>query len=212
MTAPADDDRRARFACRCGTVRGSVAKATPRSVNRVLCYCADCQAFAQALGRPDLLDARGGSDVIQVAPARMTIEAGHAQVAALRLTERGLHRFHATCCGTPLGNAPGPSIPVIGIPRPAFDVDGQDPDALFGPPSGTAYGESATGEGPPIRKGVSPGVLARILLKVIGWRLSGRGWPHPFFDRATGRAVFPVHVLPPERREALRPSAPSLQR
>lgn len=204
MSASSEDARRALVACRCGTVRGSVAGATPRAVNRVLCYCADCQAFAHALGRADLLDARGGSDVIQVAPARMTIEAGHAQVAALRLTERGLHRFHATCCGTPLGNALGPSIPVIGIPRAAFEVNGQDPDALFGRPRGPVYGENATGEGPPIRKGVPPGVLLRILLKVVGWRLTGRGWPHPFFARVTGRSTFPVHVLPREKREALR--------
>ena len=62
---------RAEFRCRCGEVRGFVADASPRTVNRVVCYCDDCQAFAHRLGRADLLDAHGGSDVVQVAPASL---------------------------------------------------------------------------------------------------------------------------------------------
>lgn len=196
--------RAAAFACRCGQVRGRVAGPSPRAVNRVLCYCADCQAFAHALGRPDILDARGGSDVIQIAPAAMTIERGQEHVAALRLTEKGLHRFHSACCGTPLGNTHGLSLPVIGIPKPAFEVEGQDLDVLFGPPVGGVYGEDAIGGAPPGSKGVPMAFLARTILKIVGWRLAGRGWPHPFFDRATRRPLFPVSVLPPERREAIR--------
>lgn len=196
------------FSCRCGQVRGRVDQATPRNVNRVVCYCADCQAFAHAIGRPDILDAKGGSDVIQIAPATLTISQGHGKVAAMRLTEKGLYRFHAACCGTPLGNTPGAAIPLIGIPKPAFEVEEQDPDALFGPPTGFVHGEDALGDDAP---GASPGakgvpfsILARTILKIIGWRLRGRAWPHPYFDRATKRPLFPVQVLAPERREALR--------
>src|SRR5208282_4092194 len=62
--------------CRCGEVRGTVTKASPRSVNRVTCYCEDCQAFAHQLGRADLLNEKGGSDVVQVAPAALTFTQG----------------------------------------------------------------------------------------------------------------------------------------
>ena len=55
--------------CRCGEVVGLVENAAPQKVNRVVCYCDDCQAFAHQLGRADLLDAQGGTDIIQVAPA-----------------------------------------------------------------------------------------------------------------------------------------------
>lgn len=192
------------FSCRCGQVRGRVDGVSPRSVNRVVCYCDDCQAFAHAVGRPDVLDAKGGSDVIQIAPAALTISAGHGQVAAMRLTEKGLYRFHAACCGMPLGNTPGAAIPLIGIPKPAFDVEGQDLDRLFGPPAGAVNGEDAVGGAPPGSKGVPLAILARTILKIIGWRLRGRAWPHPYFDRATKRPLFPVQVLAPERREALR--------
>lgn len=145
---------RAILSCRCGQVRGWVNDASPRSANCVVCYCRDCQAFAHALGRPDILDAKGGSDVIQIAPATLTISEGEGQVAAKRLTERGLYRFYASCCRTPLGNTPGASIPLIGIPKPAFEVGGQDPDALFGRPVGAVYGEDAIG-GPPAGSGPS---------------------------------------------------------
>jgi hypothetical protein len=61
---------RAELRCRCGEVRGFVADASPRTVNRIVCYCDDCQAFAHRIGRADLLDAHGGSDIVQVRPHR----------------------------------------------------------------------------------------------------------------------------------------------
>jgi len=57
--------------CRCGAIQGRVKNASPRTVNRVVCYCDDCQAFLHHLGRADLLDANGGTDIIQVAPASL---------------------------------------------------------------------------------------------------------------------------------------------
>jgi Family of unknown function (DUF6151) len=76
--------------CLCGQVRGAVTSAGPYSVNRVVCYCDDCQAFAHALGRPDILDAKGGSDSVQDAPTTLTICVGHRHVTAMRLSDKGL--------------------------------------------------------------------------------------------------------------------------
>jgi Family of unknown function (DUF6151) len=59
--------------CRCGEVVGVVANVAPRKVNRVVCHCDDCQAFAHRLGRADLLDEHGGSDIIQIAPASLAL-------------------------------------------------------------------------------------------------------------------------------------------
>ena len=68
--------RVAEFRCRCGEVRAIVSDASPRAANRVVCYCGDCQAFAHRLGRADLLDAHGGSDIGQVAPASLSFVQG----------------------------------------------------------------------------------------------------------------------------------------
>ena len=57
------------LSCSCGEVRGLVTGVSPNTVNRVVCYCDDCQAFLHHLGRADLLDAHGGIDIVQVAPA-----------------------------------------------------------------------------------------------------------------------------------------------
>src|SRR5579863_699680 len=98
MSAEAD------LRCRCGEVRALVSGASRRTVNRVVCYCDDCQAFAHQLGRADLLDAQGGSDIVQVAPASLRFVQGAHRIVGLRLTPKGLLRWYTNCCNTPIGN------------------------------------------------------------------------------------------------------------
>jgi hypothetical protein len=40
---------------------------------------------------------------------------------------------------------------------------------------------------------------------VVGWRVTGQAWPHPFFDRATGAPIYPRTTLSPAERDVLRP-------
>src|SRR5689334_2851856 len=94
----------AELRCRCGQVRARLTNASPHTVNHVMCYCDDCQAFLHHLGRLDLLDACGGTDIVQVAPAFLSLQSGKDRVAGIRLTAKGLYRWYASCCKTPLGN------------------------------------------------------------------------------------------------------------
>jgi len=196
---------RAELRCRCGDVRAVVRDPSPKTVNRVICYCDDCQAFALQLGRADLLDVHGGTDVVQVAPASLTFVQGQDKIAALRLSPKGLFRWHARCCNTPVGNTLTPSVPFVGVVAQAFETDGQDPDALFGRPVGTNLGKFAIGDVPGKTKGISLSLLLRVLRLVLGWRLTGKTWPHPFFERGSGTPRYPVIVLSREQRDALRP-------
>src|SRR5512138_1926635 len=66
--------------CRCGEVEGCLENAAPDTVNRVVCYCDDCQAYAHHLGRADLLDELGGTDVVQVAPASLAFHRGAERI------------------------------------------------------------------------------------------------------------------------------------
>lgn len=180
--------------------------AAPATVNRVVCYCDDCQAFAHHLGRADLLDAHGGTDIVQVAPATLAFYRGDEHIVGLRLTPKGLYRWYASCCNTPLGNTVTPGIPFVGVVAQAFQGDdGRGPDAYFGPPIGAIMGKFAVGQAPPGSTGLQLGLLFRAIRKVLGWRLRGRAWPHPFFDRETGAPSRPVSTLEPAAREALRP-------
>jgi hypothetical protein len=173
-------------------------------VNRVVCYCDDCQAFAHQLGRADLLDAKGGSDIVQVAPASLTFVQGQHLIAGLRLAPKGLLRCHTTCCNSPIGNTLSPAVPFVGIIAQAFETGTQKPDDVFGAPLGAVFGKCAIGQPPAGSTGMNLSLLVRAIGKVLGWRLRGRVWPHPFFKRDTREPVYPLTVLSEEQRKALR--------
>jgi hypothetical protein len=196
--------RNAELRCHCGEVRGLVKNASPNTVNRVICYCDDCQAFLHHLDRTDLLDAHGGTDIVQVAPASLSFVQGRYSIVGVRLTSRGLYRWYASCCKTPVGNTVGPAIPFVGIVVKAFESEAQRPDEIFGPPIGAIYSKYAIDAVPGASKGLNPRVVARALRMVFGWRLSGKSWPHPFFNRATRAPRFPLTTLAPQERESLR--------
>jgi hypothetical protein len=191
--------------CRCGEVRGQVANASPSRVNRAVCYCDDCQAFLHHLGRADLLNEHGGTDIVQVAPASLSFRQGQERIVGIRLTPKGLYRWYASCCRTPVGNMVGPAIPFVGIVVEAFASEAQRPDEIFGTPTGAIYGKYAVGPVPGVSSGLDPRLVARTLRLVFGWRLRGKTWPHPFFDQATRAPKFPLTTLSPGEREALRP-------
>jgi hypothetical protein len=196
---------RIEFGCRCGEVRGTVDDSFPQNANRVVCYCDDCQAFAHQLGRADLLDKHGGTDIVQVPPASVSLHCGQGDIAALRLTPTGLYRWHTTCCNTPVGNTVSPSIPFIGMVAQVFETSPGGADQAFGPPTGGIMARFAVGRPPGAARRISPLLLLRALSKVILWRLTGRNRPHPFFSGEGNRPGYPVHVLAREQREALRP-------
>ncbi len=195
---------RAELRCRCGEVRGFAADVSPQSVNRVVCYCDDCQAFAHHLGRADLLDAHGGSDIVQLAPGSLAFVQGQDRIVGVRLTPKGLFRWYTRCCHTPVGNTVSPAIPFVGIVVRAFDNDAQTPDEAFGKPIGAILAKYAIGDPPGASKRMSLSLMLRAIRTVLGWRLRGRAWPNPFFSRDARAPIHPLTVLSPSEREALR--------
>jgi hypothetical protein len=197
--------RQAEMRCRCGSVRAVVANASPRSVNRVVCYCNDCQAFAHRLGRADLLSAQAGSDIVQVAPANLSFTQGEEHIKGVRLSPKGLYRWYAACCNTPVGNTVSPALPFVGLVASTFEQGAQRADDLFGPATGAIQGKFAIGEPPPGSIGIKPSLLIRVIGRILGWRLRGKAWPHPFFRPEDGAPRYPLDVLSREERDALRP-------
>lgn len=199
--------RNVELQCRCGKVHGWLRDASPSAVNRVVCYCDDCQAFLHHLGRADLLDEHGGADIVQVAPSALSFDRGNEHITAVRLAPKGLYRWYASCCKTPLGNMVAPWLPFIGIATELFQqAPGARPcDEVFGAPVGRIMGKFAIGEPPP--GSVKPDVrlLARTARKLLGWKLGGKAWPHPFFERASSEPKYPVTVLSAAERDTLRP-------
>lgn len=180
-----------------------MSDASPKTTNRVVCYCDDCQAFAHFLGRADILDPHGGSDVVQVAPGALRFDRGYQRIVGIRLSPKGLHRFYTECCQTPVGNTM-PNVPFVGVVAQAFGTTAEV-DTRMGPPVGRGFGKFAIGSVPDAADTWSFRIMARTLKKVLGWRFAGKAWPHPYFDRKTKAELRPVKVLSKEERDALRP-------
>jgi hypothetical protein len=195
------------LSCRCGELHGTLRGAAPKVVNRALCYCDDCQAFLHYLNRADLLDAHGGSDIVQVAPSMVTFDRGRERIACVRLSPKGMHRWYASCCKTPLGNTLTPAVAFIGMGMELFrgTPDAHSRDERFGKIRFASFPQFAIGGFP---GGVPKAHLGHFVVmvgRVIGWRLKGGAWPHPFFDRRTHAPCCPVTILTKAERDALRP-------
>ena len=185
--------------CRCGALQGQITLGEPTS--RMVCYCKDCQAFARYLGPAGrVLDAQGGSDVVQLAPHRIRFTQGIEHLAVMRLSPKGMLRWYAACCRTPVGNTMTTrNMPFTGLIAQCLDSAPLDP--AFGTVMATANTQSALGERKPRAHGL-PAALLRILRIVAGSRLSGRHKVNPFFTGA-GTPVAEPTVLSAEERARL---------
>ena len=106
------------LSCSCGSMSWSLASAAPR--RHVVCYCADCRSFPTALGHPEFLDENGGLHILQTVPGHVTITHGHQHLAALKLSPKGMVRYHSGCCGTPIANVlEKKTLPFVGLAIPA---------------------------------------------------------------------------------------------
>jgi hypothetical protein len=190
--------------CRCGTVRGVARRVAPSTVNHCFCYCDDCQAFAHFLGRADdVLDAYGGTEITQMSQACVAFTAGADTVAAMRLSAKGMIRWYASCCGTPIGNTmPTSAMPFLGVIKAFVNA----PATALGPIRGRGFTKSAKGGRAAVPKDGLPEavMIARVLAKILLWRLRGDHKRSPLLDAATGKPVVEPRVLGEAEREELR--------
>ncbi len=177
--------------CQCGLVQGEVGNA--QAYVRAICYCRDCQAYARWLDKPGLTDAQGGTDIVAMNPQAVRITSGTRHVACMSLSDRGLLRWYASCCRTPLGNTPRDgNTAYVGMVALALSPS-RAVDEAFGPAGHTRINvKSAQGE-------VKPTPLAflvdglRIFRGIIGAKLR-RQPPSLFFD-ANAKPVRNAEVL-----------------
>jgi hypothetical protein len=180
--------------CRCGTIKGFVSD--PRSANRVVCYCKDCQAFAHFLGRnSEILDERGGSDVIQTLPKNVTFTQGIEALACMRLSEKGMLRWYANCCNTPIGNTlASVKISFIGLVHTCLETPDWPLQDSFGAIRAWANTNGAKGNPKPKTVGMGSTILwfAAMTLKA---RINGSYKYTPFFLVDKGTPIVSPRVL-----------------
>lgn len=190
--------------CRCGHVHGVANNVAPSTGFRFVCYCKDCQAFARFLGRSDVLDAAGGTDIFQMPAARVKLIGGSDAMRCLSFSGTVL-RWYAECCQTPIANAAA-GFPIVALIH-SFMSDGIDDrsrDEVLSPPRCRIYEHSAAGPLPP---NAPPPMSLRVFFyrtsKVLGWWIRGLGRPNPFFDEHTKAPLSGPRVFTPSERAVL---------
>lgn len=183
--------------CKCGAFRGAAHGLSPATGLRGVCHCGDCQAYARFLGRPDVLDAEGGTDIFPMRPSELEITLGHENLMCVRLSGKGMYRWYTDCCNTPIANSMAwPKIPFAGVVHSIMDcaASGTKRDEALGPIRARYQGKFGN---PPTS---FLWRVSRFLMKGF-WNKSHQ--PSPFFH-ADGRPRARPKVLTPEEREALR--------
>ena len=190
--------------CRCGAVRGEMD--TSRAYARATCYCRDCRAFVRFLGAPGVLDASGGADIVATAPTAVRFTSGTEHIACMSLGPRGLLRWYAACCRTPLANTPRePKLPYVGMVTACFDAEPRVVEAALGRRDRIVLNtESATA---PVRATPLAFVTGglRIFAGILRARLR-RDRGSPFFD-ASGQPLREPEVISREQRAELQRNA-----
>lgn len=173
--------------------------------------CDDCQAYAYWLERADdILDENGGTAVFQMTPAQLKLVEGREHLRCVRLSDKGLMRWYAGCCNTPIGNTlASAKMPFIGVFHLVMDHarDGRTAEEALGPVRARVQARWGRGELPADAHPRAPlGLILRsVRLLLRGWLRGGHA-PSPLFDPLTGKPVAEPTVLTPEARERLRAS------
>ncbi len=148
------------------------------------------------------MDAHGGTDIVPMSPAGVRITDGLEHVACVSLSEKGVLRWYASCCRTPLGNTPrNPKLAYAGMVTVCFDALPADVDAALGRRDRIVLNaDSATG---PVRR--TPLKFFAGGLRIVGNMLAARirRQPPTLFFEPDGRPIREPQVLTAEQRREL---------
>lgn len=190
--------------CRCGKVRGLVRNVAPNTSTHIVCLCDDCQAYAHFLGDASLLDANGGTEITQVGHNQVVINDGREHLACVRLFPKGMHRWYADCCKTPLANTLGVKGVFAGVTHACLGTptDGRPLEGAVGPLLQRVQGRFGKGDlAPGTRQVASAGMFWLFMRRVSGWWLRGANEPSTFF--VDGSPCVTPRVLSAAERKAL---------
>lgn len=171
-----------KLTCSCGSVRGKTAEMNKTTGTRIMCCCNDCQSFSKFLEQEStVLDSYGATDIFQIPLSYVKITEGVEQIACMRLSEKGMYRWYAKCCNTPIGNTMKAGIPFIGLIH-SFVDNSSVKDAELIENLGylqTKYAKQAV---PPDQKASQFSVMSKIVFNLISWRIKGFYKSTVFFD------------------------------
>jgi hypothetical protein len=190
--------------CSCGALQGFVRDVSPETVNRCVCHCDDCQSFIHFLECEDrVLDRHGGTDLIQTSSARIKFTEGVEHLSCIRLSDKGLMRWYASCCMSPIASIlPLRQIPFVSIvsDRAVPPPNGPSTEDVLGPIQARVNARFAKGNRDELdahdRAPLSQ--IFRLISMLAKARLKGDHAHSPFFDPSTHQPIEEPHILTPE--------------
>ncbi len=189
--------------CQCGHLRGQLSN-TEKST-RIMCYCKDCQAFAHYLGKAgDMIDAQGGVDVAVSQPEQVSFTSGTDALACMSLSSKGMLRWYASCCNTPIGNTARDSkMAFVGLSVACVADSPAKADSVFGPIRMRSHTGNAKGEVP--SSGLAAvATMAGFAVKLLRARVGGGYLRTPFFKPGGKEPVAAPKVLSTQEYERLK--------
>lgn len=170
------------LSCNCGKFKARAKDVSKRCSTRMVCYCKDCRAYGEQFKDTSAtLDAYGGTEVYQVTQDKFEIEEGGEFLRCFRLTDKGLNRFYASCCGTPVGNLKSTSIPLLSLIHDIIDKS-IDRDQVLGPILYRIHGSYVKVQ--PTEFTISPRIPLMLKLRIFPRLalayISGKGQPSVF--------------------------------
>ena len=194
--------------CECGQFKAELMAFPQNTPGRLVCYCDDCQTYLHHIGRADLLDQNGGTEVIPAYPQDMKITQGKENLKCVRLSPKGMFRFFTACCRTPIGNTRANS-PWIGLFRRVYTAhEPSQLDRVFKSVKSRVFGRFAKGTAP---TGTPATFNFSAMLSVAPFLLQGTLFkkfkPSPFFLEDGMTPVVTAYVLSLEERQAARTAA-----
>lgn len=188
--------------CKCGTLQGYVSRPEER-INRGICYCRDCRDYAHVLGKAaEVLDSSGGTEVVAVSPRNVVFTHGVEKLACLSLSEKGLLRWYASCCSTPIGNTPRNfKVSFAGLVHNCLEQSDQTIAQSFGPVTMWVNTHGATSE-VSARFGSTFRAIMRVMKVLLQSRFDGSYKATPFFAAESGTAVRVPRVVSVAERAA----------
>lgn len=167
--------------------------------------CDDCQCFARFLGNPQrILDANNGTALFQLTPNRVKITSGTENLACMRLGPKGLTRWYAKCCNTPMANTLSLKMSFVGLCQNFIDFAGSSKEELLGPVQSRVMAKFGKGAVPkPCHQKYPIGITLKLMKMILLGKVTKTYLPNPFFDEKTGAPISPPKVLSLEERNRL---------
>ena len=183
------------ISCDCGTFKANLTSFPKNTPGRLVCYCKDCQEFLEKIGRKDILDSYGGTEVIPAYPKEVKILEGQDSLKCYRLTPQGLYRWATSCCNSPILNT-RPGFPWAGIFHSAYTSHDPNSLSILGDIKSRIYGRDAI-EGAPYK--ISRKIGFRDMLVVIPFIIKGKimkmNQASPFFESDNCTPVSEPEIL-----------------